>query len=344
MSLWENEEKAKEDAIEKQIQEELGFTNYIKYLSSKSIPIIGHNIYFDLMFIYDKFISDLPSDFYSFKSSLHKYFPIIYDTKYISSCETTYESKTNLEILHKTIAKKKYDMYVKFEQDIENGFSKEMNDLHDAGYDSKITGECFVLMNKALENNYVVNNPEINKSNNKKKKKPKFEEDSISENNIINNSIKYGFCRLELFDKYQNIAQMSLVEADYGKIILDTNKQSKEEYLKNEKYLINNIFGNVYAIKMTELNQENKFLLNNYEIAHLFKNDEFNMNVIKIDYDKFFIEFSDEANDKRKKSDNKDKILQLIEEVKNKKDNNVLIINEVYNYNSYINKFDDFLC
>ena len=114
------------------------------------------------MFIYDKFISDLPSDFYSFKSSLHKYFPIIYDTKYISSCETTYESKTNLEILHKTIAKKKYDMYVKFEQDIENGFSKEMNDLHDAGYDSKITGECFVLMNKALENNYVVNNPEIN--------------------------------------------------------------------------------------------------------------------------------------------------------------------------------------
>ena len=137
---------------------------------------------------------------------------------------------------------------------------------------------------------------------------------------------------------------MSLVEADYGKIILDTNKQSKEEYLKNENYLINNIFGNVYEIKMTELNQENKFLLNNYEIAHLFKNDEFNMNVIKIDYDKFFIEFSDEANDKRKKSDNKDKIRQLIEEVKNKKDNNVLIIDEVYNYNSYINKFDDFLC
>jgi len=345
MSLWENEEKAKEDVIEKQIQEELGFTNYIKYLSSKSIPIIGHNIYFDLMFIYDKFISDLPSDFYSFKSSLHKYFPIIYDTKYISSCETTYESKTNLEILHKTIAKKKYDMYVKFEQDIENGFCKEMNDLHDAGYDSKITGECFVLMNKALENNYVVNNPEIDKKNNKKKKKPKFEEDSISENNNINNSIKYGFCRLELFDKYQNIAQMSLVEVDYGKIILDINKQSKEEYLKNENYLINNIFRNVYVIKIkTNLNQENKFLLNNYEIANLFKNDELNMNVIKIDYDKFFIEFSDEANDKIKNLDNKDEIRQLIEEVKNKKDNNKLIIDEVYDYNSYINKFDDFLC
>ena len=48
ISLWEDEEKAKENAIEKQIEEELGFTNYIKYLSSKSLPLIGHNIYFDL--------------------------------------------------------------------------------------------------------------------------------------------------------------------------------------------------------------------------------------------------------------------------------------------------------
>ena len=74
ISLWEEEEKAKENAIEKQIEEELGFTNYIKYLSSKSLPLIGHNIYFDLMFIYDKFISDLPPDFYTYKTSLHKAF------------------------------------------------------------------------------------------------------------------------------------------------------------------------------------------------------------------------------------------------------------------------------
>ena len=217
-----------------------------------------------------------------------------------------------------------------------------MNDLHDAGYDSKITGECFVLMNKALENNYVVNNPEIDKKNNKKKKKPKFEEDSISENN--NNSIKYGFCRLELFDKYQNIAQISLVEADYGKVIFDTNKQSKGEYLKNENYLINYIFRNVYAIKIkTNINQMNIFLLNNYEIANLFKNNEFNMNVVKIDYDKFFIEFSEEKDEQNKDINEKEKILKLIDEVKNNKENTKLIIDEVYDYNSFINKIFDFL-
>ena len=137
---------------------------------------------------------------------------------------------------------------------------------------------------------------------------------------------------------------MSLVEADYGKIILDTNKQSKGEYLKNENYLINNIFSNVYMIKIKiDLNQENIFLLNNYEIANLFKNDEFNMNVVKIDYGKFFVEFSEEKDEKNKDINEKEKILKLIDEVKNNKENTKLIIDEVYDYNSFINKIFDFL-
>ena len=77
--------------------------------------------------------------------------------------------------------------------------------------------------------------------------------------------------------------------------------------------------------------------MNNYEVAKLFKNDEFNMNVIKIDYDKFIIEFSEETNDK-------DKILKLIEDVKNNKENNKLIIDEIYDYNSFLNKFNGFIC
>jgi hypothetical protein len=52
-------------------------------------------------------------------------------------------------------------------------------------------------MNKAMENNYLVNNNDISKSTNKKKKKLKMEDDNIS--NIGN--IKYGFCCMNLFDK-----------------------------------------------------------------------------------------------------------------------------------------------
>lgn len=339
ISLWEDEEKSKESIIEKQIEEELGFTNYIKYLSSKSIPLIGHNIYFDLMFLYDKFLSDLPSDFYTFKSSLHKYFPIIYDTKAISSSEANYENKTNLEVLYKTIQKKKYDTYVKFEQDKENGFNKELSDLHNAGYDSKITGECFVLMNKALENHYIINNSDISKTTSKKKKKPKIEENSINDSN--SNNIKYGFCCLELFEKYENIFQMSLVESVHGKINLNINKQSKEDYLKNEKNLIENIFKNVFVVKIkNNLKEENNYLLNNYEIANLLKNEEFNLNVVKIDYDKFFVEFSSENNENC--NDINDLINNIIKtnENENNKKNELLKIDEILSYTNFIDKLN----
>ena len=334
ISLWEEEEKAKENAIEKQIEEELGFTNYIKYLSTKSLPLIGHNIYFDLMFIYDKFISDLPPDFYTYKTSLHKYFPIIYDTKTISFFEDNLESKTNLEVLFKTIQKKKFDTYVKFEQDKENGFNKELNELHDAGYDSKITGECFVLMNKALENNYLVNNKE---KNNKKKKKPKIEEE-----NFNNDNIKYGYCNLKIFDKYENIYHMSLVENEFGKIKLNTDMESKEEYLKNENYLVNNLFKNVFVVKIKNevIKEDNYFLVNNYEIANLFKNDEFNLNVVKIDFDTFFVEFSSSENNNNSYNIEAN-IKKIINFSKNKNnDNNIknekLNVEEIYNYKDYI--------
>ena len=334
ISLWEDDDKIQENKIFTQIEEELGFTNYIKYLSSKQIPLIGHNIYFDLLFIYDKFLSNLPKDFYTFKSSLHKYFPIIYDTKTISSNDQNFENKTNLEILYKTIQKKKYDTYVKFEPDVENGFNEELNDLHNAGYDSKITGECFVLMNKAMENNYLVNNNDISKSKNKKKKKPKMEEDNIS--NCGN--IKYGFCCMNLFDKFENVFHMSLVDNDYGKINLNINQQSKEDYLKNENDLVNNVYKNVFVAKFKnnlDLIGDNSLLFNNYEIADFFKNEKFNLNVIKIDFDKFFVEFYSENNNDYK--DINDVIKNIIN---NKEKNEKLIVDEIMNYRDFIEKLN----
>ena len=331
ISLWEDEDKTQEKIISTQIEEELGFSNYIKYLSSKKIPLIGHNIYFDLMFLYDKFISDLPQDFYNFKSSLHDYFPIIYDTKTISASNENLENKTNLEVLYKTIQKKKYDTYVKFEQDTENGFNQELNDLHNAGYDSKITGECFVLMNKALENKYILNNNDTSKSSNKKKKTPKFEENSINNNS----SIKYGFCSLKFFEEFGNIFQMSLVDNEHGKINLNTNN-----YLKNENDLINNIFKNVFVIKFKtkiDLNQENNFLLNNYEIANFLKNEKFNLNVIKIDYDTFFVEFYQESIEDCKEIN---ELIKNFTNISRNKNNEQLIIHEFMNYKDFIGKLN----
>ena len=327
-----------ENYINKLIEEELGFTKYIKYLSDKKIPIIGHNIYFDTMFIYDKLIGDLPDDFYTFKSEIHKYFPIIYDTKSISNSLKKYE-KTSLDSLHRTIIKNKYDSYVTFKQDIENGFNNYENcenneKLHDAGYDSKITGECFVLMNKALENNYFIDNK--NKDTNKKKKKSKKDETNTN----ININIKYGFCNLNLFEQFKNISFISLIELDFGKVIWDIDKQTKEEYYLTEKNLINN-HKNVFMVKF-QWNEENSYLINNYDIANLFKNTLFDLIVIKIDYDKACVEFLCE-NDRNEKDYNN--ILSIITEIKNNNNNinNKLIINDIYPYENFILEYKNFL-
>ena len=339
-----NDNSDNEYYINKVIEEELGFAKCIKYLCEKKIPIIGHNIYFDTMFIYDKLIGDLPDDFYTFKTEIHKYFPIIYDTKSISSQLKKYE-KTSLDSLRRTINKNKYDTYVSFIQDIENGFTFYQNSqnnekLHDAGYDSKITGECFILMNKALENNYIIDNKNNNNSENNNKKKKKQKKDNKSSNNNNNEtsnvSIKYGFCNLSLFDQFKNVSYISLIESDYGKVIWDINKQNKDEYYEIEKSIINN-FKNVFMIKL-KWNLENINLCHNYEIANLFKNNDYDLNVIQIDYDKYLVEFfCDNYNNEK----DYEKIMNYINEIKNKKYeiNNKLIIEDVYTYEKFIDQY-----
>ena len=318
-----------EENINQLVEEELGFTKYIKYLSNKRIPIIGHNIYFDSIFIYDKLIGDLPDDFYSFKSEIHKYFPIIYDTKSISVLMKKYE-KSGLDSLHRTIIKNKYNSYVSFVEDIENGFNMYKNNekLHDAGYDSKITGECFILMNKALENNYIIDKKNCkNNDGNKKKKKSKIE----NQNNIIN--IKYGFCNLNLFEDFKNESYISLIETQYGKVFWDVIKQSREEYIDSENSLIN-YFKNYFMVKF-KWSPEIKYIINNYEIANLFKNNLYNLYIVKIDYDKVFIEFCCDNFNYEKDYNN---IIKIITDIKNNNSeiNNQLIIDDVYPYENFI--------
>jgi poly(A)-specific ribonuclease len=44
-------------------------------------PLIGHNCYSDLLFIYNSLIANLPNELTKFKHVLHSKLPEIYDTK-----------------------------------------------------------------------------------------------------------------------------------------------------------------------------------------------------------------------------------------------------------------------
>ena len=310
-----------EEIVDQLTEEELGFSKFIEYLCAKKIPIIGHNIYYDMMFVFDKLIGDLPPDFYSFKEQIHQYFPIIYDTKYITTKLTQQYKKcniekTNLDNVYKTIMKDRFDIYVDFFPDAPNGFclynDMERDKLHDAGYDSIITGRCFILLNKALENGFEITN--VNKQNLGIASK-----DLDKEKEEI--KIKYGFADKNLFEQYSNKTFMSLIESENGIINWNVGKdgQSQEEFNKGDQELINDTFKNVFLVIFKV--PEDHSVINIYEISDIFENDDYAISIVKADIYAAFVEFTcDEEDDN--KDDNK-KIEKLVENIKNSNSNDI---------------------
>ena len=311
-----------EEIVDQLTDEELGFSKFIEYLCSKKIPIIGHNIYYDMMFVFDKLIGDLPPDFYSFKEQIHQYFPIIYDTKYITTKLTQQYKKcniekTNLDNVYKTIMKDRFDIYVDFFPDAPNGFclynDMERDKLHDAGYDSIITGRCFILLNKALENGFEITN--VNKQNlGIASKELDKEKEEIK--------IKYGFADKNLFEQYANKTFMSLIENENGIINWNVGKdgQSQEEFNKGDQELINDTFKNVFLVIFKV--PEDHSVINIYEISDIFENDDYAISIVKADIYAAFVEFTCDEEDDNKDDDNK-KIEKLVENIKNSNSNDI---------------------
>lgn len=285
--------------IDELVENELGFSIYLEYLLQKKLPIIGHNIYFDIMFIYDKLINDLPEDFYEFKTEIHKLFPIIYDTKAISMKLGKFEN-TKLDNLYKNMIKNKYITYVPFCADVTNGFclyhDLENNMLHDAGFDSVITGRCFVLMSKALENEYNVK--DLKKIVHGVGGKVVNEEKEII--------IKHGWINKNILDNLKNFSLMSLVECE---VQWNTETENKEKYNFNEKNLIEEKFKQVFYAKFNEL----KFdcIISIYDIAKIFENENYDITVVKNNYYSAFIEIISKDFEK-----NKEDIFNLIDTIK----------------------------
>ncbi|KAI9301519.1 ribonuclease CAF1 [Cunninghamella echinulata] len=72
----------------------------LRVIHEKSIPIIVHNGLLDIMYLYDSFITSLPSKLSTFVADLVEMFPSgIYDTKYIST-SLVGESKSYLAYLY----------------------------------------------------------------------------------------------------------------------------------------------------------------------------------------------------------------------------------------------------
>ncbi|XP_026824613.1 pre-piRNA 3'-exonuclease trimmer isoform X2 [Ooceraea biroi] len=62
----------------------IGFSKVFKLLVTLKKPVIAHNAFLDLMFMYQQFYKPLPSRYSKFKDNVHQLFPTIYDTKFLS--------------------------------------------------------------------------------------------------------------------------------------------------------------------------------------------------------------------------------------------------------------------
>lgn len=118
-------------------------------ISGRPRVLVVHNGFLDLIYIYRTFIGQLPDTVEEFQDSLHQFWPVIIDTKYmathncgdinpVSSLEEIAEQISLLEtpVLDVDQRHKKYEGNVA---------------LHEAGYDSFLTAQIAVRLSAKLE-------------------------------------------------------------------------------------------------------------------------------------------------------------------------------------------------
>ncbi|XP_071438588.1 pre-piRNA 3'-exonuclease trimmer-like [Hetaerina americana] len=165
-----NEEIDVDCLAEKAIQLLLGATKIFHLLINAKKPIIGHNCLLDLMVLLKQFYCPLPEKYKDFKKVVHRIFPDIYDTKFISF-EVKAQNFRGLKFLkgkqNKAIGRELWEInslssiYSFFHSSkgleitknaipIEKcgGADPTSGDkrFHDAGWDSYCTGFCFIRL------------------------------------------------------------------------------------------------------------------------------------------------------------------------------------------------------
>ncbi|XP_049867483.1 pre-piRNA 3'-exonuclease trimmer-like [Pectinophora gossypiella] len=131
----------------------LGFSQIISLLASYHKPIIGHNIFLDVVLMHNQFIGPLPKKYSTFKKNINEIFPIIFDTKHIShemSKKLTFDEvwKSNaLQDLYEFFSEGKCKKLQHGVNLIRLSTPFDVNQsYHEAGWDSYCSGYCFIRL------------------------------------------------------------------------------------------------------------------------------------------------------------------------------------------------------
>ncbi|GMT35719.1 hypothetical protein PFISCL1PPCAC_27016, partial [Pristionchus fissidentatus] len=147
----------KKALFEKLCAEMSGVADIVMAIIEKRLPLIGHNSFRDLLYIYEYFVGDLPDTLDEFKKLVVAVFPFIADTKILAE-----ECKNRLSVhgvmnyrleslnaffermaIARRVASPSYDFDEKVDEKVENPDAKS---LHDAGVDAVCTGQSFLRL------------------------------------------------------------------------------------------------------------------------------------------------------------------------------------------------------
>ncbi|KAI8363294.1 ribonuclease H-like domain-containing protein [Mortierella sp. GBAus27b] len=140
--------------IQKDVQKARGFCEVIDMLAASRKPIVGHNIVIDLAYILAQFVGPLPMTMEGYKRMIHHTFPIVMDTKFVSTVPPVqshaYDSSlggleamvNSVEFMDcpKIVTSHRHQRYY-------TGGDRS----HEAGYDAYITGSIMIKMLAYIE-------------------------------------------------------------------------------------------------------------------------------------------------------------------------------------------------
>jgi hypothetical protein len=126
----------------------VGVRKVFDALSQSGVPLVGHNMFLDLCYIYQNFYKKLPATFEDFQAGLQNSFPDFYDSKYVAESSVKLKSNsqkfnTALQDLHEFFQQDDYSSapHIVLGREFEN---LTENSYHQAGFDAYATGVCFL--------------------------------------------------------------------------------------------------------------------------------------------------------------------------------------------------------
>ena len=125
------------------------FTRAQALLMRNPTVLVGHNCFLDLVYVYRTFIGELPNTVEEFQAKLHKLWPTIIDTKYVSTHNCgDISPASSLEQIASQLSVEKTPIV---DTDPEHTKYNNVEAYHEAGYDSYLTAQVAVRLSAKLE-------------------------------------------------------------------------------------------------------------------------------------------------------------------------------------------------